>query len=258
MRITVLGCDGSIAGERRTTCYRVDDDILIDAGTGAGDLSLDQAIAIDHVFLTHAHLDHCCMLPMLADAAGARRKAPLIVHALPDTLSTLKLHLFNGMLWPDYTAIPSPEQPFITFSPITPGVPVTLHGRTITPLPARHAIPAVGYAVNNSEGCWVCSGDTTLCEEFWQALNNISNLRHLLIENTFLNARTKEAISSGHMTADLLAQGLRILRQSPELYIVHMEAGQEEATMHEVGIALPEHKPYRLERGHTFDMGTGG
>ena len=87
MRITVLGCNGSISGNLRTTCYQVDHDILIDAGTGAGDLGLQQAIAIDTVFLTHAHLDHTAMLPMLADAAGGFRDAPLTVHALPETIA---------------------------------------------------------------------------------------------------------------------------------------------------------------------------
>ena len=49
MRVTVLGCNGGITGNLRTTCYQVDDDILIDAGSGAGDLELQQAIVIHSV-----------------------------------------------------------------------------------------------------------------------------------------------------------------------------------------------------------------
>ncbi len=129
MRITTLGCSASITGELRTTCYQVDDDILIDAGSGAGDLSLAQSIAIDTVFLTHSHLDHCAFLPMLADAAGSFRDTPLTVYALPETIAALKEHMLNSQLWPDYTILPAPERPYIRFRPIRPGETVELGGR---------------------------------------------------------------------------------------------------------------------------------
>jgi 3',5'-cyclic-nucleotide phosphodiesterase len=57
----------------------VDDDVLIDAGTGIGDLSLEDQKAIRHVFLTHAHLDHIAGLPMFIDCVwntGARASPP--------------------------------------------------------------------------------------------------------------------------------------------------------------------------------------
>src|SRR5512146_4175 len=141
MRITTLGCNASITGELRTTCYQVDDDILIDAGSGAGELSLAQSVAIDTVFLTHSHLDHCGLLPMLADAAGNFRDTPLTVYALPETIAILKEHMLNNKLWPDYTAQPTPERPYIRFRPILTGETVELCNRRITALPARHAVP---------------------------------------------------------------------------------------------------------------------
>lgn len=254
MRITVLGCNGSISGNLRTTCYRVDNDILIDAGTGAGDLSLQQAIAIDTVFLTHAHLDHSCMLPMLADAAGNFRDAPLTVYALPETVAALKRNMLNGDLWPDYTTRPSPERPYLRFLPIAAGDTVELKGRKITALPAKHAVPCVGYRVDSGEASWAYSGDTTLCEEFWQTLNRIPNLKHLLVETTFLNANQDAAAHSGHMTARLLAQGLHMLQHPVEVHIVHMEAGREESTLREIHEAAAAYRPTPLARGHIFEL----
>lgn len=254
MRITTLGCNASITGDLRTTCYKVDDDILIDAGTGAGDLSLQQSIAIDTVFLTHAHLDHCALLPMLADAAGSFRAVPLTVYALPETIATLKQHMLNGQLWPDYTAQPSPERPYIRFHPLQLGETVQLGSRRITALPARHSIPCIAYRVDSGNASWVYSADTTFHEDFWQALNRIDNLKYLLIETTFLNDNAAVAQRAGHTTAKLLAQGLRLLQHPVELFIVHMEAGHEETTMREVMQEAASYRPRMLQRGQVFEL----
>ena len=47
MQIRVLGCSGSIAAGSRTTSFLLDDDILIDAGSGVGELRLDELARID-------------------------------------------------------------------------------------------------------------------------------------------------------------------------------------------------------------------
>jgi ribonuclease BN (tRNA processing enzyme) len=254
MRITVLGCNGSITDSRRTTCYRIGDAILIDAGTGAGDMSLPQAIAIHTVFLTHAHMDHCCMLPMLADAACNFRDRPLVVYALPETIDVIRRHIFNGAIYPDYAALPSIERPYVRFIPIRAGDMVEMDGARITALPARHSVPCIGYRVDSTAASWVYSGDTTLCEEFWQALNEMENLRYLLIETTFRNANAAGAKHSGHMTAHLLAQGLRLLKRRVELHIVHMEAGQEDETLREILDAASAYHPHVLQAGHVFEL----
>ena len=254
MRITTLGCNGSITGERRTTCYKVDDDILIDAGTGAGDLSLEQSIAIDSVFLTHSHLDHCAFLPMLADAAGSFRGEALTVYALQETIDTLRQHMLNNRLWPDYTVLPALDRPYIRFRPVMLGETMVLGGRRITALPARHSVPCVAYQVDSGSASWVYSADTTLCEDFWQALNGISNLRYLLVECTFRNDNAAGAQRSGHHTANLLAQGLKLLQRPVALYIAHMEAGYEDITMSEVMQAAGEFNPQVLWRGQVFKL----
>jgi len=40
MRVEILGCSGGIGGDSRTMCVLVDQDTLVDAGSGAGELSL--------------------------------------------------------------------------------------------------------------------------------------------------------------------------------------------------------------------------
>lgn len=254
MRVEILGCSGSISGDLRTTCLQVDHDILIDAGSGAGSLSLSQIIGINTLFLTHAHLDHCGFLPLLADAAGNFRDVPLNVYALPETISAIKRNILNGEIWPDYTIQPAPERPYIAFSPITLGETIEINARKFTALPTRHAVPCVGYQLDSGTASLVYSGDTTFCKGFWQALNRISNLKYLLIETTFLNCNAAGAQRSGHMTAELLAQGLRLLQRPVQLFIVHMEAGRENDTMREVLQAAGKFDPQMLQRGMVFEF----
>jgi len=122
VRVTILGCTGGIAADLSTTCLMLDDDILMDAGIGAGDLSMEQMLHIDGVFLTHSHLDHTALLPMLADMVG---RAAISLLPFMRCLKPLQSSngMFNFRLWPDYTALPSPARPCIVFQAVTVGGP---------------------------------------------------------------------------------------------------------------------------------------
>lgn len=57
--------------------FLIDDSILTDARTGMGDLRLDEMRKIDYVCPTHSHLDHIAALPLMLDAVGSLRSAPV-------------------------------------------------------------------------------------------------------------------------------------------------------------------------------------
>jgi ribonuclease BN (tRNA processing enzyme) len=100
MRLRVLGCSGGIGGRHlRTTSFLVDNDVLIDAGSGVGDLSLAELTRIDHIFVTHSHLDHVTSIPFLVDTVGGMRNQPITVYATAPTIEILKNHLFNWAIW---------------------------------------------------------------------------------------------------------------------------------------------------------------
>ena len=164
MQIRVLGCSGSIAAGCRTTAFLLDDDVLIDAGTGVGDLTLDELARIDHILLSHSHLDHVLGVPLLADSVMRRRigRPAIVVHALPATLAALRAHVFNGAIWPDFTRLPTAEQPILALQPFNTGDVLQLGSRRIEVLPALHTVPAVGFAVLGDQtgaagasGAWV-------------------------------------------------------------------------------------------------------
>jgi ribonuclease BN (tRNA processing enzyme) len=152
MRLKVLGCSGGIGGRHmRTTSFLIDGDVLLDAGTGVGDLTLAELSLVDHIFVTHSHLDHVSSIAFIADTVGGMRSKPILVHALPETIAILKNHIFNWEIWPDFTQIPTPEKPFMRYEEIALGRTVTLAGRAITPLPAIHTVPAVGYQLDSGQ-----------------------------------------------------------------------------------------------------------
>ena len=161
MRIRILGCSGGIGAGSRTSAMLIDDDVLLDAGTGIGDLALDDLNAIRHVFLTHAHLDHVAGLPMLVDSIFDENfSTPLTVYAREETLRAIQTHLFNDVIWPDFSKLPSPENSMLRFRVCNPGDTVTIHHRDFYAVDVMHSVPSLGFTVRNSGGVFAVSGDT--------------------------------------------------------------------------------------------------
>jgi cAMP phosphodiesterase len=254
MRIRVLGCSGGIGNGAFTTALLVDDDVLIDAGTGVADLSIEAMTAIDHVFLTHAHLDHVVCIPFLLDSVGSRRTQPLTVHAQAATLDVLRTHVFNNALWPDFTAIPSRQKPWLRFEALPPGESFTLGERSLRSISVSHSVPAVGYLIGNGRASFAFSGDTSSTEAYWQALNACADLRHVIIETSFLDAEEALSRLSGHLCPRLLAQELKKLNRAADVYITHLMPGEEEAIMAEIRSHLPDNPPQALRAGMAFEL----
>lgn len=254
MQIRILGASGGIGNGARTTSLLVDDRILIDAGTGVADLPLEQMAAIDHIFLTHAHLDHVTCIPFLADSVGGRRREPIVVHAQAATLEVLRRHVFNNALWPDFTVIPSPQQPYLRFEELAPGASLALDGRRLESVPVSHSIPAVGYLVGNGHASLAFSGDTSVTEHFWERLNRCNDLKYLLIETSFTDEEEALSRLSGHLCPRLLAQELAKFTRPATIYITHLMPGEEQTIMGEIRRQVPERAPQALLRDMVLEL----
>jgi len=254
MKVRILGCSGGIGGAARTTSMLVDDDVLIDAGTGVGDLGFDEMCRIDHVFLTHSHLDHIALLPLLVDSVGSLRDVPITVHALAQTIDSLQQHIFNWEIWPDFTRIPDADHPFLRFQPIAHGAAVTLAGRVFTPLPADHAVPAVGYRIDSGAGSLAFSGDSSGSDTFWEAVNGIENLRYLIVETAFCERERHIAIASKHLCPSMLAHELGKLKHPVEVFVTHLKPGESELTMREIDSCAAAWRPRMLQNNDIFEI----
>ncbi len=255
MKIRILGCSGGIGGRHlRTTSLLLDHDVLIDAGTGVGDLAIAELVQIDHVFITHSHLDHIACVPFIVDTVGEMRNRPMTIHATAATLEIMRAHIFNWAIWPDFTKIPNAETPFMKFSEIKIGESIDLDGRTITPLPADHTVPAVAFQVNSGSGSLVFSGDTGPCPDLWKVVNQISNLKYLLIECAFSDRERNLALMSKHLCPSLLMEELSQLERNCEVFITHLKPGQIELTMQELEDCVGEFRPRMLQNNQLFDL----
>lgn len=254
MRLRILGCSGGIGGSLRTTSMLLDDDVLIDAGTGVGDLSIDELARIDHVFVTHSHLDHVTSIPFMVDTVGWMRDKPITVHALPETLEILRLHLFNWKLWPDFTLIPDAGNPVMRYSPFKTGETVRLGARAITSLPANHVVPAAGYRLDSGAASLVFTGDTTTCDALWAEVNRIGNLRYLIIETAFSNRERELAVTSKHLCPSLLAEELGKFKHPAQLFVTHLKPGEIELIMREIKASAGRWSPAMLQNNQVFDF----
>ncbi len=262
MQIRVLGCSGSIAAGNRTTSFLLDDDTLIDAGTGVGDLTLDELTRIERIFLSHSHLDHVLSVGLLADSVARRRiaarRAPIAVHALAATIDALRTHIFNGAIWPDFSRLPNPQHPVLDFVPIELGQVLEFQGRRIEVLPAEHTVPAVGFAVLDAHapagGAWVFSGDTGPNPALWQRLAQM-RVATLIIETAFGDEEIALARVSKHLSPALLGRELAQLHQPADIYITHIKPGELDVVMAEVARLHTPHRIRQLAAGQVMRVG---
>jgi ribonuclease BN (tRNA processing enzyme) len=264
MILNVLGCSGSIAAGCKTTAFLLDGDILIDAGTGVGDMALDALARIDHILVSHSHLDHVLSIGLLADGVMRLRSAagapPIRVHALPETLAALKAHIFNGVIWPDFTRLPSAEHPVLEFVPFAVGDLLALNGKRIEVLSASHTVPAVGFAVHIGEsasddrGWWVYTGDTGPNPLLWERLRRMK-VAHLVIETAFSDDERQLARISRHLCPAALGHELAQLAGSVDVHITHIKPGEMDAVMSQIGKLGSPHRIHALEAGQVMRLG---
>ena len=255
MNIRILGCSGGIGAGLRTTAILVDEDILLDAGTGVGDLTLQEMRAVRHVFITHSHLDHIAGLPLLLDTVfEARTGDPVTVHARRETLDALRAHVFNWVLWPDFSILPNAADAVLRFNEIAVDSRLELGGRRVVTADVNHTVPGLAYIVESEGRAFAFSGDTASNDTLWSALNALQRLDVLVVETAFGNRNEQLAWQARHYCPASLADDLHKLRHDPDIWLTHLKPGAEQEILDEVRAFLPHRRLHRLEGGEVFTL----
>ena len=255
MKLKVLGCSGGIGGEdSRTSAFLVDDDVLVDCGTGVGDLAYDEMRGINHVFVSHSHLDHIAAIPLLVDSIGEACQHTITVYATPETLHILRAHVFNWLLWPDFTAVPDRRFPFLRLQPVRVGESLRLGTRTFTALPVFHTVPGAAWLLDSGEAQLVYSGDTAYSPDLIAAINACQSLRYLIVETAFTDEMQAVAIASRHLCPGTLDIMLSELTVSPEVLISHLKPGMGVRIMEQIDALNMRLRPTRLMRGQVLEF----
>ena len=233
----------------------IDGDVLLDAGTGVGDLSLDDLHPIRHVFLTHAHLDHIAGLPMLIDSIFTDQvDTPVTVYGRMETLAAIRQHVFNWVIWPDFAVLPSPERPMLRYQVCNPGDTVTIEHRDFHAVDVAHSVPAIGYTVRQAGQVFAVSGDTKTNKTLWPALNAVNDLRALVIEVSFPDEQESLAAAAGHYCPATVARDLMLLEHDPDIWLTGMKPGEEERILAQVLSAVPDKNIRMLSRGTIINL----
>ncbi len=220
MDLHVLGCHGGETPRHRTSAFLLGRKLAIDAGALTAGLMLADQCALEAVLVSHAHLDHVKDLATVVDNRVQSGAPPLVIVGTKATLGVLRKHFFNGLLWPDFSQIPSPSAPGIVYRELGLEVPEQVCGFTVRALLVSHTIETCAFVVTSEEGRTMAySGDTGPTERLWEALAAEQDLAAVLLEVSFPEKERKLATQSGHLTPQLVEAELKKLGR-PELPIL--------------------------------------
>jgi len=239
MKLRILGCSGSEFPDHRPPAFLLDETLLLDAGTVGAVLTTAEQKEIRQVLLTHIHLDHVRGLAFLADnllVGGCETTIEVIGTAA--TLHSLREHVLNGLIWPDFSLLPSPEHPILRYCPIEPGEPLKKNGHTIVAYPVNHSVPTVAYRIECDGTSLVYTGDTGPTDLIWR---EAGDLAALIVEISFPNMLKELALKTGHLTAELLGVELAKMPIRPQRTLIcHLKPQHEDLIRAEAAaLAIP-------------------
>lgn len=223
MRLKVLGAYGATDAEHNLTGYLIDDWLAVDAGTLTSKLSLAQQGRIQAVYVTHSHADHIRDLPHLILNRYSVNAPPLTILAAKEVMDLLEKHVFNGLVWPDFTMLNSPltGKAAVLYRPLAPGKKFMLSNVGLTPVAVDHQIPAYGVIVEMNSQAITFTGDTGPTQEIWKRTNKTSNVVAVVTEASFPNDQQELADDSAHLSPQTFGSELKKISVDVPVYASH-------------------------------------
>jgi ribonuclease BN (tRNA processing enzyme) len=224
VKVTVVpSAFGDSPSYQYLTSILINDKVAFDAGSiGYYKGSEDQA-AITHIFLSHSHIDHVGSLPIFLDNVAGLNEKPVVVLASEAVEDCLRRDLFAGRLWPDYLALTNDGKPFLTLETLRSGQPVEVHGLRVTPVWVSHAVPTMGFVVEEPASAVLIVSDTGPTEEIWRVAARVTNLKAVFLETSWPNEEKRLAEVSRHLTPAMFLSEMKKLDRDVPFFAVHIK-----------------------------------
>jgi len=254
MKIRVLGAYGAEGLGQRPSAFLVNDRTLVDAGTVTGALSVAEQEAIEHVLVSHSHLDHIAGLAFLTETlacCGPRR--PLTITSIEPVVEALRSGVFNNVVWPDFAQIPSPGAPVIRYRTLVEEAEQRLGDLSVMPAAVSHTVPAAGFIVHDGTRGFVYSGDTGPTETLWKTVRGLGGIRAVILECAFPNRMRALADAARHLTPELIERELDKLPADVPVWIFHIKPQFLQETAEELS-RVDSGRIVLLEQDKTYDV----
>jgi len=208
MLLRVLGCSGGSVPGHHPTSFLLNDVVALDGGAITSSLRYEQQEKVDHVVLSHCHLDHVATLPFLLDNRFARQTDPIVLYGGEETLKDLRDGLFNNRIWPDFTSLRNRKSVALALVTVDEGAPFRVADLTFTASRMQHPVECFGYLIREGgpKGpALSVAGDTASTDGATAAVQGVDDLQALIIEVSWPDRTRELAEISGHLTPSMLA-----------------------------------------------------
>ncbi len=223
MRIKVVGAYGASLATYHLSTFLVNNTIVFDAGS-LNIIELEDQLKIEHIFITHAHLDHIVGIAFFIDNIFSLTKNTIYLHAIPAVIDSLKKHLFTKDVWVDFTKLPSEGAPRISFNEVNFGETVKVNGLEVIPLETEHIVPSSAFLIKEGEKNFLYTGDMIRAPKMWEYINKLDRLDGMIIEVSFPDKLKNIAQISKHLSPELLRDELdKLKHRNTDIYIYHIK-----------------------------------
>ncbi|MEA3513541.1 MAG: 3',5'-cyclic-nucleotide phosphodiesterase [Campylobacterota bacterium] len=223
--IKVLGASGGKSTNTGLTSFQLSKEITIDAGNIM--LGLGNGIYnINHIFVTHGHLDHIADIPFLIDSTFDKREIPLKIYGRKGTIDSIKNNIFNNEIWPDFSKINliNSNLKAIEYIEIEINKITEVEDCIIKAIKNNHSNSSNGFVVEKSGSSILFTSDTYICDDIWDEINENQKITTVVIDISFPSNMEQLAYDSKHLTPSLFKSELKKLnREDVTIHIHHLK-----------------------------------
>lgn len=208
------------------TCIQFSKSAVIDAGFLPKPLNNH----IEHVFVSHTHLDHICAIALYVDNNFANLTKTICIYASKESINNLKEHFFNNKIWPDFSKINLLNGvPAICYKEINIGDKILIDGVLIEPVYSNHCEGSFGFILKYNEDSIYFTSDTYYSEEIVKLINDRKDIKQVIADVSYDSSCEKLAKDAKHLTPKILKQIQNETRDDVIYHVYHIKYSYKDA-----------------------------